>query len=1139
MNKVKFIVALFAASAGLLLAAAPKFSIKITPVKTVYKLGEKIEFDLEVTHPENYLLKAWQPTISKLGSPAGFEQKWNQWGSINLDPVHWIPKAAAEKKSIRCGFIPGKNFIPGDYNFGIVVRLYPDGNTAKNPKLLSGRLNITLEAPASAADEKMIIDGKADEKCWQNSAFVSDFKMLGSEEKAAIQTRYKTFCNGKNLYFYVECDEPEMAHLSQVPLTDGHSGIWLNDSIEIKLACDESLQYFYKIIVDCNGKYNGKRYVDNNVGGKSYSSPGKWDAMMKTAARREKNKWILEIAFPLGVMDIDSKTNSNWRLDIGRNRYAGAKKAGKAATFSSSELSSGSVYTKLDHSMVWEYPAYQVKNFSADRFLYNLESMRNTISKADNGDLVCTTRANLFSTSENGSCFTVKTYFSDAQGNIKGQSEKLLGIPGKTNMPVTFTTSCKEPGKYNYYIEFWSNESEPVLLKRYTSTVEMYYSPFKAVLKRPAYRNNIYATMPDKNIEVQISANQSAGKLITAELLDNAGKVVLQKQITADPTGNKVIFDAAKLPDGRYDLQISMTENGHNFKENIKIRKLPYREGEVWLDASGACFVDGKPFLPIGWYIVEPGITLGKEENSYVHPSMKSSDFADYKMIMDTLWASKRKGILNPYHQMDGKRTTDKNYTFATERQTRAMTKEQIELLTRNITEMGKHPGVLAYYMADEPEASVKTPEWLAQAKEVIEEADPYHPCVVTNFSNEGMIKFAGSCDILFPDCYPGYYEKIHTKRPMDTTLRGKTAKQIGKPWWIMLPGTLFPKALSSDPSIKGIPPSYQDLRHQIIEAALENAKGFSFYAPMDGLRYSSLIVGIPVLCDQLGALKNYIIKDTIEVKSAVTPAETMFFTGMKKDGKEFCVMSANATFKELKIEYTLPNKFNGTLYNAGATRSFTVKDGKFTDTIRGRHTRIYMTDRKLAESMEDSDSVEQRIAQHLNDRKKKGNHLAIGEMLLMDQITYHTQPEKRPAHIPGIKASSQYGNYYNMSYTKVGALYCTLDGIRNPTRHEFCWAPYPGDKAPYIAYTLPQAAAVKEARIYTPLGNLRKGVIVTDSKRYNFVNDSKKEEIIIPLDGEVTTTMKIEVTEYVTTPYDQMLGTNSCRGVIAEVELY
>ena len=1138
MKKIKFAGAFFAAISVLLqlFGAAPKFSIKVTPAKTVYKTGEKIEFDLEVTHPENYQFRAWQATISKIGSPAGFEKKWNKWGAINLPPVHWVKKAAALQNKIRVGFIPDKDFIPGDYNFGIVARLYPDGNTSKTPKLISGRLNISLEAPKSA--DAVILDGKADEKCWQDTAFVSDFKKLGSTEKVAVQTRYKTFCDGKNFYIYVECDEPEMAHLSQNPVYNNHRGIWLNDSVEIKIASDESLQYFYKIIVDCNGKYTGSRYVDNNVGGKSYSSQGIWDAMLKTAARREKDKWILEIAFPIGAMDITSKTNSNWRFDIGRNRYAAAKKAGKSASFSNSELSSGGTYSKCNHNMVWEYPACQVKNFSPDRFLYNLESVRNKISKADNGDLVCTTRANLFSNSENGACFTVKTYFTDLKGNVKGASEKLIGIVGKSNMPVTFTTACKEPGKYNYNIEFWSNETVPVLLKRYTSAMEMFYSPFKTVLKRPAYRNNIYATMTDKNIEAEITVAKNTGKPLSVELLDNTGKVIMQKKLTA-ASSNKVVFDAAKLPDGRYTLQVAMVEGGHNFKENIKIRKLPYREGEVWLDASGAVYVDGKPFLPIGWYIVEPGNTLGKEENSYVHPSMKVNDFADYKMIMDKLWASKRKGILNPYHQMDGRRVTSKDYIFATERQTRAMTKEQIERLAANVAEMGKHPGVLAYYMADEPEGSIKTPEWLTQAKEVIEEADPYHPCVITNFSTEGMVKFAGGCDILFPDCYPGYYEKIYTLRPMDTTLRGKAAKQIGKPWWIMLPGTLFPKALSSDPSIKGIPPSYEDLRHQSIEAALQNAKGFSFYAPMDGLRYSSLIVGMPVLCDQLGALKNYLIKDTIEVKATVTPAETMFFTGMKKDGKEFCVMSANATFKELKIEYTLPNKFNGTLYNAGATKSFIVKDGKFTDTIGGRKTRIYMTDRKLAESMESTESVEKRIVDHRNDRKKKGNHLAIGEMLLMDQINYHTQPEKRPAHIPGIKASSQYGNYYNMAYTKVGALYCTLDGIRYPTRHEFCWAPYPGDKAPYIAYTLPKAAAVKEARIYTPLGNLRKGVIVTDSKRYNFVNDGKKEEIIIPLDGETTQTMKIEVTEYVFTKYDQMLGTNSCRGVIGEVELY
>ena len=263
MNKVKFIMALFAASAGLLLAAAPKFSIKITPVKTVYKLGEKIEFDLEVTHPENYQLKAWQPTISKLGSPAGFEQKWNKWGSINLDPVHWIPKAAAEKNTIRCGFVPGKNFIPGDYNFGIVVRLYPDGNTAKNPKLLSGRLNITLEAPASAAADAA-----------------------------------------------------------------------------------------------------------------------------KTAG------------FPCSLENISTKT-----------------------------------------------------------------------AKAADGGFTCTTQAKAVNSSENGACFLVKAILTGADGKIAAENSSLIGVRGKEKMPVKFSTAVKNPGKYVYAIELWSNESTPVLHKTITSDI--------------------------------------------------------------------------------------------------------------------------------------------------------------------------------------------------------------------------------------------------------------------------------------------------------------------------------------------------------------------------------------------------------------------------------------------------------------------------------------------------------------------------------------------------------------------------------------------------------------------------------------------------------------------------------------------
>jgi len=1135
MIKIKYLILFFAMLCCFIQHAA-EFSMKVTPDKRCYKLNESVYFTLDVDIPDGYQLSAWYLVISQSGSPAGYTQKWDEWGSARVGDIKWIPNAAPNKKSIRAGFNL-KGFIPGDYNFSIVSIIY---NTRKNedPKLVSEYMHLTLEAPRT--EVRAIIDGKANEKFWKNEVFVKDFKKLGTSEKAEAQTRFKTHCDGKNLYFYIECDEPFMDCLIQNKMNNGNTSIWLNDSVELKFTNDESLQYFYQVIVDCNGTYAGNKMVDRNTGGRSYAASGEWNAMAKTAVVRKDNQWVLEISIPLGVLDVNSKTNSNWRLDVGRNRYAIAKKKGIATIFTNAELSSGGTYSERGHGAVWEYPVYKVKNYNTDRFLFNLESVRNKITKADNGDLVCTTKANLFSAAANSNCFRIKTYFTSPDGKVMGKNIQMNGIRGKKHTPVTFTTTCKIPGNYRYHIEFWSNESKPVLLKSYISDMEVYYAPFKAVLKRPAYRNNIYATMPDKNIEVQIAVPKNTGKPLAVELLNEAGVVVMDKKITSAVSENKIILDAANIPDGRYTLQISMTENGHNFKENIKLRKLPYRDGEVWFDASGACFVDGKPFIPIGWYIVEATNTLGKYENSYIHPSLHVRDMTDFNQIMDTLWASKRKGILNPYYQLNGQRETDGNFAFMDSGKVRSMSKEQIELLRKAVSEMGKHPGVLAWYMADEPEGNIISPEWLAQAKAVVEEADPYHPCTMTNFSNEGMVKFSDGGDVMMPDCYPGYFEKIYTQRPMDTTLRMRAAKKIGKPSWLILPGTLFPANLASDTSIRGIPPSYEDLRHQTIEAALQDCKGFLFYAPMDGLRYSSLIVGLPALCDQIGALTDYLIKDTTEIKSSVTPAETMFFTGMKENGQEFCVMSANATFKELKIEYTLPNKFNGTLYNAGATRSFTVKDGKFTDTIGGRKTRIYMTNRKLAESMQSTEAVEKQIIQHRNDRKQPGNLLATGEILMADQVLYNNQPERRPAHIPGIKASSEWGNFYTTTYLNLncGTLYNTIDGIRRPTRHEFCWIPAYSKDA-YIQYELPKASPVKELHIYTPYGNLREMVIVTDSKRYPFSNPEKKDLLIIPLSGETTKTVKIEVTKYEYQLYDVHLGTNSCIGVISEVELY
>ena len=1107
-----------------------KFSMTVTRSKQwIFKIGDRIPFELSVTHPGKYKFYNWHAVAAATSVPEGFKS-WKK-GTRIVHDLQWIPNASPEKTKIRA-YIDTTGFPAGDYNFGIVPRLDAVEKGLKPAiKLQSQRFSFTLEDPKAAPAPE--VDGKGNDPAWKNVPWTGDFKKLGTTQKAEVQTRYKYWSDGKVLYFLIECSEPSMDKVKAFPAAKNSGGLWQNDSVELKVCSDETLSHFYKVVVDINGQYGGRKYIDKNTSDRSFTPVDFWDAFAKTAVQRGTDRWTLEVALPIGAFDISAKNTQNWRIDVGRNRYAGK-----------TEISSGGSYSKGDHTIVTEYPKIVLKSFQPTPFLIKLDSIRNQIVQAANGDVVCITKGNIFNERKQGCNLKIRTYFTDKAGNIKGENTQFCAVYAGTPVNVTLKTASKTPGKYTYHIEFWSNETEPKLLKNYSMPLEVYYSPFKSELISPCYRNNIYATMPDKTIEVRVAVTKNIGKELTFELVDSNEKVVVQKKIASAKANNSFVYDAKNLPDGRYTLRISMMESGHKFVEKIKLRKLPYQEGEVWIDKNGATHVDGKPFIPLGWYIVERSRTLGPAENVVINHSFFAKDLKTFHHYLDTIWASKRKMIIKPFQTFDGTGEEDpkRPRPFARPQQVKSLTKEQIDYIKKNVAIMSKHPGILAWYLSDEPESSVVTPEWLSQARDLLAEVDPYHPTTVTNFSEEGMRKFANCCDIIFPDCYPGYFEKIHSYQALATTKRGKTANDLKKPSWLILPGTLFPTVLNSDKSIKGIPPGYEDILRQTYEAIIQNMMGFTFFASMDGLRYSSLIVGLPAMCSQVEALKYYIITKTLAVKADVSPSDKDFVCGMKQLGKEFAVFAANGCAKEQTVTYTLPVKFNGTLYNAGAAKSFTVKNGKFTDKIPGWRNQLYLTDRKLAQSLESTQSVEKRIAAHYNGRKRPGNLLAVGELLLADMVAYNLTPEKRPKTITDVKASS-YSPHYYTSYApsrNTGPLYFTVDGIRLPTRVEFCWRPRGNDKNPYLLYTIPKASPVKEARIYTPYGNLRKGIVVTDTKQSPFDNSQKKsEEIIVKLSGETTKTLKIMVTDYTWTDHDSQLGTNSCSGVVSEVELY
>ena len=72
-------------------------------------------------------------------------------------------------------------------------------------------------------------------------------------------------------------------------------------------------------------------------------------------------------------------------------------------------------------------------------------------------------------------------------------------------------------------------------------------------------------------------------------VLDNSRKLTADKAV-------RLVYDGAKLKDGTYELKVTGRKDGRTYTARQKIRKLPYRKGEVWIDKNQVTHVDGKPF---------------------------------------------------------------------------------------------------------------------------------------------------------------------------------------------------------------------------------------------------------------------------------------------------------------------------------------------------------------------------------------------------------------------------------------------------------------------------------------------------------------------------------------------------------------
>ncbi len=1029
MKKLIFAVSLISA---LLTAAEPsKLVIEQLTYPQTLKPGEPFTLKLKCNASEKLPFDAWKMYVYKPYAPEGIEPHPGttvdlpndpKWAAYQLTPVHWIARDRRNQK---------------EYELKADSTRWPAGNYQARLQLISGNqstvtaLTFSIEEPAVPVR----IDGKNDDAIYAGKEWWSGFKPFGIEKTPLPETRFQIAHDRDYLYFYIEAREPNMDKLVLNPNREVSAALWKNDNLEINLVPDGIGNYFYKIIVDADGRIADFLLVDDNTGNRTYAEYPAWRSFAEAAVVKSADGYSLEIRVPFASMEYPEKSPENWRYNVNRTRYAGGKQ----------QLSSFVALSGLNYNSPWEFALLPLPGFERQRFdwrLLNASGATRMAGKQLTYDFLIDA-ANY--TGSSGVFGAVASLGKDGKLITQQKREKLSVGTGNFTQ-LKFELPVPQPG--DYQLDVTLSDLTGKLLKNYNSAVTVEYTPVKITLLNPPYRNNIYETMPDKTITARISApGFPAGKLevsLTGPETNLTQSVNLPAGQSAD-----INFDAAALPYGEYLLKAVFA----NFEGKTIIRKLPYQAGEVFLDKYGITHVDGKRVLPFGWFRNGSRLASPEENTMQSYAEFQTADrFNEFVRQMGE--TRQRHILIPPYPRKDN--------LFALLKRKGELTAEQQAALREYLPQISKQPWLLGWYMSDEPELR-DNPNWYFKLYDLMSELDPYHPTIMLNWGIPGMKEFYRSCDILMPDCYPTFFES-GTAKPRWSTSQWTAEGVKMRPTWIVIQAFAWYAVHPTDGS-RGLAPDFDDLRNQIYQVFANDGKGILMYCFE---HYSQMFAGLRLGPDFLGTellhAKDFLLDPNVPdgIKVKTTPPDKYFQAALKMLDGRICVIAVNTSTRNLRAEMTINAKVDE-LHVLSENRTVKVENGVIRDEFKPLEAKVYLNSAEVA-SQTSLSAIRNEIAEFQKNRFKPGNLVATGELYLADYL--NTAKGQALPNQPVITASSQATDYFSR---QLGTLYFLLDGIveEDPRYYGMAWGPAENDRAPWIKIKLKQPETISRVVLH------------------------------------------------------------------------
>lgn len=886
-----------------------------------------------------------------------------------------------------------------------------------------------------------VIDGKSDDAVWQNLPWQGEnFVRLGTAEKVSVQTRFKSCHNSKYWFFLIECSEPDIGNLKLKSSGRAYAkNRWQDDSLELTFSADPGLLSLVKYFINASGDVTVFDLKDKNLTAPAYNAALTVPAV-KTASVIGKDHWTLETAIPFAAIPFAGSSEAKWRFCIGRNRYAGGKE----------ELSTLAILSRPQHLTPHEFPFAQLQDFDKDK--YNIK-----FSAGDPKD---------FSQSKDGYSFKQKIsvvnrtgYFALVKVNTRllyrnkpaASVEKILELPqngfGSAVLDIPFAVNG------NYALEHTVSNLAGVPLAFARQEIKAAYIPIETTVIAPHYRDCIFASQPEKLVRIAVKSKDAKCENLTVQITGE--KTFPPEKLVLAGGQAEFSRDFSQFPDGSYFINFT-DQAGRSAV--VRIRKLPYMRGEVWIKPNGTMMVDGKPFIPTGWFhLVQP------TDKKYFNTNMDYVRFYPPEAnlpYLDRFWGKGMKSLLMPYSEKSG--WSLKLFAFSERRgELSQIQREHIVALAKAVRH---HEGLLAYYLADEPENNDMNPEWFAEVRKVLLEYDPYHPCVMLNQDFNAIKRYIDSADITFPDCYPNYAEDGTSRKPIWRTAEYVKNAVSLRPTW------LAPQAFCwKQPGKKSRPPTLDEMRNQAWQGLINGCKGVIFYSHYDNSQmYYPLIIGPDFIAQEIQDVANLIAGDICnsKMKFTVTPADPYFQCSLFEAGGEKMIAAVNTANAVRRVDFSIPQLGNRTLAILSEDGVINVKDGKFSVEFQPLETRIFLT-AAPEERHQTAVQVRKNIADLEASRIKPGNLFALGGNLRQDieEITLGKQPGKLRF---ALSSDSLINDFIHRG---VGIGYYLFDGITGVyASSKLHWKPARNDAEPAVSVTLPQAEKIGFIRLNTVL---------------------------------------------------------------------